>query len=191
MNEPGFADAARPLPVLVLRLRMLPYSIGHELLLRQSKNPLLGSLDAFNNLPLVEQCSALILAALICSRSWKEMDAPFKRNRLWGWLIKWGCNWDLEASNFLAYRVMGSTLPRVLPPDKDQDGRVPGGDYLARLLPFVNFNFDCPLGLAHWVYFCHLEANGEGQCRIENEVEREVRELEESILKKRGIPCPA
>ena len=63
MSSIVFADALRPSPVRILRLPMRPYSLGHELILLQQRNPLLFlTPDEFGKLT-IEQAAAV---AFLC-----------------------------------------------------------------------------------------------------------------------------
>jgi hypothetical protein len=171
----AFADAARPRRVVILRLPLLDYSVGHEILLTQKRNPMLGQWEDFQSLPLAVQCQSAIQAVSICSRTWEQNKKPESNFWLWQWLIR-KANWPLEMYRFFEYREAGSTFPVCLPPESE--GRSLGSPLMARLAAFTQ-NFDSPLGLAQWLYFSHCETIG--NCKVENDDEREGRESEAKI----------
>lgn len=193
MNPFLFADATRPKPVRVLRLLMLNYSIGHELILQSERNALLS--PEFDSLPVNEKCFAIIRAALICSRSYEENHYPHRWLRLWNFMIVRD-DFFKAIKDFQEYRFKGSTYP--VPPDKeadqiangkDESGRMLGGELLPRLVNFISprakslgfktvFNVD--YGFALHLFFNDLEM--EGRMKIENEREKQVRaELDEHL----------
>ena len=180
MNELAFAAATLPAPRRILRLSLLPYSVGHELILQAGQNPLLDSEDSFNKLTLKEQCGAIIRAVQVCSRTWAQNKRPDKWLKLWGWLIR-NEDFALAIAEFRIYRMEGTLFPRFADSrfSKDTgDGRALGAPPAASLLNFAitRFDnpFDVPLGLLQFLYFSQMEF--EGNCRIENATEREARE---------------
>lgn len=204
----AFADAARPSRAVILHLMMQPYSIGHELLLTQENNPLLLPHWDFLKLPAQQRKLAVIRAAWICCRTWKEnLEKPFGRLFMARWkLYNWQTDYALAIADFQNYRTEGSTFPAVGKPEGD--GRLFGSPFLSRLLAFVGVNqIDMPLGMAQWMYFASAEA--EGLCKVLNEHEQKVQdeldeiktnglkaeekarieELMQAAMKERGITC--
>lgn len=207
MNELAFADCARPAPVSILRLELLPYSIGHEVLLLHERNSLLlKSEESFAQLPLANQIFAVKRAALICSQTWKENGSRQQWLRLWGWMTR-NADYSLAAVDLRNYLTAGRALPR--PPSKhachvlygkdDEKGRALGSPLMARIYNYVcanlgKFNltpataWDAPLSLAGMLYFAELESAG--NMRIENdaeaaeqaELERIEREIEQEKM---------
>jgi hypothetical protein len=200
-NNAAFADAARPARAVVLRLPMLPYSIGHELLLTQEANPLVGSWVDFLKLPMDRQIYSVIRAATICSKTWEENKKPDRWTRLWLWLNR-NSDYPFEIANFRNYREAGSTFPAIGAPTSD--GRFLGSPFLARLLAFHGVDsFDVPLGYAQWLYFAHAEQ--EGACKVLNDNEASAKQLVENFpddekqriaklmkerMKAKGVKCP-
>lgn len=73
MHDFAFAECARPARFAVLGCPLLPYTIGHEILLWRYQNPLLGlTREQFDALPATEQVAALTRAVTICTRTWRE-----------------------------------------------------------------------------------------------------------------------
>jgi hypothetical protein len=168
----AFADSARPKSVVILSLRMLPYSIGHEILLIQSRNPIAGDFDAFCKLELGAQLAALAEAVWICARNWEGNQLPEPRFKLWKWrrsIRK--ANWNESIIEFMRYRAEGSTFPSIMP--AEGEGRAFGSPFLARLSAHAQGNLDMPLGMAHWMYFANAELLG--NVKVENEDETSVR----------------
>lgn len=177
----AFAEATRPRPRRILRVPLLPYSIGHELILQQRKNPLLY--EGFPLIPEKEQHIAIIEAVLICSRTWEQNSKPERGLKIWLWLIRKD-NFKKAAIEFMQYRADGSSCPRIAPPDREDDGRALGAPFHCRVLAYAapifgKAVFDKALGMLQWMYFAWAES--EGQCRIENDFERQVREETEQI----------
>lgn len=197
MNDLAFADCARPAPVSVLRLELLPYSIGHEVLLLNERNPLLlETAESFADLPMANRIFAVKRAALVCSQTWRENHARQRWLRLWGWVTR-NADYSLAAIDMRNYMIAGRRLP--MPPSKhacdvlygkdDEKGRAMGSPLMAQLFNFVSKNmdrfaltpataWDAPLSLAGMLHFAELEADG--RMRVENEAE----EAERSALDK-------
>lgn len=179
MQETLFADAARPATAVILRLRLLDYSIGHEILLQRQRNPLVTlSWEDFNKLKLTEQITALLRAVLVCSQTWEQNKKPQKWVWLWSWLNRKE-NYPLAIADFFNYRLSGSTFPVTTKLGESEAGRRFGGPLLARVIDKVaplygRETMDCPLGFSYWLYFSAMEA--EGCVKIENQEERQTRE---------------
>ena len=182
MHEQTFANSFRPSKTTVLKLPMLTFSIGHELLLIGRSNPMLAyNLDSFKELSIVEKSRALIEAAIICYDDKNEKaNALIENAKAW---VKAASDVDLdsELTKFYAYRDEGSLdLPTVKQP---RTQGVPyhyfGAPELARLVNYVaefhelmlkthfeSSPLNFPLGLAKILYSTHLEC--QGQIWIEN-----------------------
>jgi len=201
MLDTAFADAARPARRVILNLLMADYSLGHELLLLQQRNPLVMMNGAeFNALPIVAQIQSVTRAALICCRSWSENKGSHRWLGFWRWKNR-RADYPLAIAEFRNYRESGSTFPNILPPE--ESGRALGAPYFARLTAYACARFgasamDQPLGLVQWCYFASSEE--EGAVRIPNAAETETidevarlsAEIEaEHAAKMKGITCPA
>ena len=183
MHEIAFADAARPARWVVLKLTLLDYSIGHELLLWQERNPLVTyTAESFAEIDLAEKIQALLHAVSVCERTWDGNRKPIKWFRLWMWLNR-HADYLAEIEKFREYRNGNADLPTVRMP------RTGGGNFhyfgapeAARLLNYVSqFHpnvvsnpFDFPLGLARMLYSTHAET--EGNLWVENYHDRKVKE---------------
>jgi hypothetical protein len=204
MNDLAFADCARPTPVAILRLALMPYSLGHEVLLLKERNPfVMCHVEQFSDLPLEQQIYAVKRAALICSQGWRSNHGRQKWLRLWGWLTS-KSDYALAIAEFRNYLNEGRMLPsppsrhavEVLYGKEDEKGRAMGSPLAAQLYNYVcanlgKFNvtpataWDAPYSLAGMLYFAELESAG--QIRIENaaeageqaELEKIQREIEE------------
>ena len=166
---------------------MQPYSIGHELILLQECNPLLGDLSFFNELPLDQRCHAVVRAVQVCARTWEENKHPDRWLRLWCWLIRRE-DPAFAALEFRSYREEGSSMPGIKP--EKNDGRELGSPFLARLIAFAGPIFgaavyDVPLGMAQWLYFAEMEFQGcvKVKNRFDLQVEAEIRQHEEDYRK--------
>jgi hypothetical protein len=200
MHDLAFADAARPTRVVCLRLPLLPYSVGHELILWNQRNPLLlASRDEFNALPIFEQRKALIKAVIACYRNWGDNNKPEKGLRLWLWLIR-KTDWAVAVAEFRNYLESGRSLVPALSNDaRDKEvydiangesshgaGRALGAPFIAQLVLFatstlripINAAYDLPFSVIGNLYYTQLEADG--RLNIENQKEAEIRaEMEE------------
>lgn len=182
MKELAFAEAARPRPPVILRVLLRPYSLGHEIILMEEQNALLASKELFESFPVENQIASVMRAALVCSKSWEENQRRDKWTRLWGWMIR-NDDFKQAAEDFRSYRETGSTAPNVLPPS-DNSGRELGAAFLARITLFAvklfgDGAYDKPFGWLQWLYLTECES--EDSLRIENRLERQIREEEAEI----------
>jgi hypothetical protein len=148
VHEISFADAVRPTPVVVLKLPLRPYSLGHEALLWHLQNPLLThSWSQFNELSLQQQINSVLDAVWICANTWKQNQGePFRRLKLkiWRWRLE-GENFPLGIAEFRNYLAAGRKLPNgptehaleVLYPKDEIRGRAPGSALLAQLYSYA------------------------------------------------------
>lgn len=188
MHDEAFADAARPAPRCILKLPMLPYSIGHEIILTRQRNDLVClSWDKFADLSPEHQQFALKQACLVCYRTWKQNANPERWLRLWSWIIR-KTDWALAVAEFRTYRFEGMMFPPVPDPrfvqgktGDEEAGRTLGSPLMARLIHYLRSNgipetaiMDYPLGRAAFEYFAYLEENG--RINVENSDEAETRE---------------
>lgn len=190
-HDAAFADAARPMRCVILRLALRPYSIGHEIILQQKLNPLLS--PDFFKLPETKQRQALIWAVDICSQTWAENNSTpstwlerWRHNRAWN---KWEkatnalteIDWRIAIADFINYRNAGLQAPKV-EPTEGASGRTMGAPFLASLIQFLiqkmgkteDRAYDCPLSLAKFHYY--TDAESEGHLKIPNQNEMDFDE---------------
>lgn len=106
-----WSQSAFPVEPAVLKLRLRPYSCGHEILLCQIQSPFVcgGDADWFD----------LFVAVLICSNTFAEgrnlVSSPRKVRmfcRFWKWALKLSrCNLQAELASFNQYLSDGSWSP--------------------------------------------------------------------------------
>lgn len=188
MHEHIFANAAHAEGAVVLKLSLRPFSIGHEILLWKSKNPLVTyNPGGFAELSKDVQRQKLFAACLICERSWAQNRRGFKWVRLAAYFRR-HCKTDAEVAKFREYRAAGTMdfattrMPRV--------GNAPfhyfGAPDEARLLMFVTRGglyrdfgyespFDFPIGLARQLYSAQAEAEGNLWIKNYQDIENEAR----------------
>lgn len=190
MHDSAFAEAARPTRCSILRLPLLDYSIGHELLLFRQNNPLLFTKEGFDSITPDAQCAAVIRGVLICSRTWSENKKAHKWLRVWNWFNR-NADFPLAIAEFRNYRESGSSFlpsPSEIADDiangEKKEGRRLGSPFMARLYNFVcalpdreikvhgESAFDFPMGFATHLYFSHLEV--EGSLKVQNENELDI-----------------
>lgn len=169
MHDADFADAFRPPRFSVLGLGLMDYTIGHELVLWQRRNPLVATTrEEFDGLPWNAKIKALSQAVLICCRR----EPCFAS--LWGRRCA-KLDLDVEIGKFRDYRAAGSLdLPTAkMPKTQGHPYHYFGGPELARLINYVTrrhsvmiqthfegspLNF--PLGLARMLYLVDVESDG-------------------------------
>jgi len=191
MHETTFADAFTPARATVLGVELLTFSIGHEIILWQRRNPLvIYTPESFKELPLAEKTKALGEAVQICSIKAKE------DGKKWGNEVA-AMDLDVETDKWQAYRASGSLdLPTVKQPR--QSSNTPfhyfGAPELARLINYVTTShamliathfkgspLEFPLGLAKILYSTHLEC--EGAIWVENWQDAENKRQKEAYEK--------
>lgn len=204
MHELLFADAIRPPAVSVLKLLMLNYSVGHEIVLLSRRNPLVMADPAdFAKLPGEDQRAAIIFAADCCCQSWTEYHAAYSAIDQRQVESKWK-DWrkaiadeDYPAAieTWRGYRAAGSlSFPTEEMPSTGGDFRYFGQPELASLFNFLTITcrlaevqaFDYPLGLARMRRLAWLES--EGAARVQNATEVEIARRREEYLKAHPEP---
>lgn len=190
MNDIAFADAARPARRVILNLLMADYSIGHELLLLQQRNPLvIMSEQEFNGLATSDKVSAISRAALACCQTWGKRNNPHRWLTYWRWKNR-NTDYALAIADFQNYRHLGSTMPTLL--EIEGPKKHLGIPHLARILNHVR-DFDMPLGLAQWLYYSQAEVEGSVNVKTEHQsqVESAMDEMTAQILKEqKEKSCP-
>lgn len=191
MQAMAFAEATRPRPRRILRVRLHDYSLGHEILFYRTNSPFLS--EEFETLPDSVKREAIIQAVSICSRTWEENKKPECWLRLWLWLIR-NDNFDHAIQEFIQYRAEGSSCPALKQIPHVDEARTLGAPFHARLLTFAAplFGptvFDQPFGMLVWMYFAQLESDERVQVKsdVDFQKERELAEWEAEMLKKRGL----
>lgn len=121
MHDALLADSALPRQRVCLRLPLLTYSIGHEILLWHARNPILIFSDRdWQAITWEKKKSWLRKAVLICHNDWRGNQKVEKWLRLWHWMID-RCDWALEMAEFRNYlmehRLVMQTLSAAVPED--------------------------------------------------------------------------
>lgn len=197
MHDCAFAAAVRPARQVILKLPMRPYSLGHEIVLLGQGNPLVTlTREGFNGLPLIQQLQAIGQAAWTCSNTWRENQGQpllWLKSKIWERNNR-RSDFALAIADFRNYREAGCSYPptptaeadTIANGDESGKGREIGGPFLARLYNHIaalpdreilvhgSSAFDFPMGFATFLYFSHLEA--EGELKIENSKEAQIRE---------------
>lgn len=193
MHDFEFSQAVRPPQSRVLRLTLRDYSIGHEIRLLQSHNPLLASREYFDGLPTIIQRAAVIRAVLVCCQTWAQSKRPHRWLRLWGWLNR-KADFALAIAEFRNYRAAGTLLPPLTGEYADlicngaqeRKGRALGAPFLSRLvnfvsaLPAVREPMDMPFGHASFLYLTAME--GDGSLKIANQQETETQPAVDGMI---------
>jgi hypothetical protein len=150
MDASAYHNAAVPGPFKVLRTKLLPYSLGHHLLLSLIESPFItGDAPTYDD---------LAIAVVICSRPYQEAKAWIHANtkllrlalRSFEWRVSGKLNplvWiglrkprvinlKYEASEFARYKTDGSHVPYYSIPESTSE-------------------FSCPLAHAVWASLLH------------------------------------
>lgn len=174
---------------------MARYSVGHDLLLLNKRNPFVLLNDAgFNQLPIVEQCAAVIQGALICCQNWEHNQTAHKWLGLWRWKNR-NPDYPQAIANFRAYRNAGCASVPTESVEGNQS-RSLGSPFHAALIQFLiqkmgateSQAFDYPMGMAKVHYYTHAESEGciripnadeigfDEYCRVEDEKAAKAKE---------------
>lgn len=169
-HEREWAEAAFPPDVTVLKLRLRPYSCGHELTLSQAGSPFLTGAREPTFLD-------LMLAVLVCSQTFAEGRKILQQRSgggmavsLWGLLARRTRDKFAEETKFIDYLTRGTWSP----PTAKTIGR--GISYrelkaprVWRLVPFLCRHaglseaqaWDYPVARANALYAAELDRTGE------------------------------
>lgn len=185
MHELALADAISQKPTTVFGLRLLPFTIGHELLLWKMQNALATySIRSFGELSEMEQSRALARAVLICCHRGPRWT------RWWSIQCR-RMNLAEEVGKFREYRAMGSMDLPTKPIPRSDTGHFHylGAPELARLINYVSTHqkafmvahFDgtplnFPFGLARILYLTHLESEGNIWVKNSHDIENEMKQ---------------
>lgn len=180
MHEPLLAQAALPEPVACFGLMLRPFSLGHELALVRSENPL--SIVSPGETVTREDLAA---AAYICCQPWAEISGKTRSRFLfafkqWAWRRRTrNLDFDAELAAFKVYQLQHSA---AFPPSEVRRAgvtyaRQSGSPYLLVLHQFIverlklseDQAWDYPLGLAKMRRQASLEE--EGKIEIKNQQE--------------------
>ncbi len=189
MHEKLFASAVLPEKPVVLKLPLLPYSLGHELFLFRRNNPILLLDDTeLLSLPVDVRIQSIIDAVDICSQQWAELHRSpsnwrerFKLKRIWAkWERALKCEqndlnyYTNQIASFRAYIAVGKQdFPGHIPDDAEGESSYVGAPESLRLYQFLCAHvpaaelatygtsaWDFPYGLARMQFSAHLESDG-------------------------------
>lgn len=199
MKERDWAHAAFPEATTVLRLRLRPYSCGHEITLCQIESPFLtGQRD-----PAITD---LMLAALVCSQTFADGQKLLRDPKaggwqvsFWRWLALKNPNHYAEEIRFTEYLSAGTWSPPTVRNNE------PGMTYRElkaprawRLIPFLCRNLglteaqalDFPLARANAYFAAEADregtidlASGEGDHTTEGRLLAHLKDLEDRAAK--------
>lgn len=172
----NYLSAESPKLVAVLKLPLLPLSIGHLILLEQCGNPFLDPSESITST--IFCLPRLIEAAIICSHSYERARwlnynpvLPLTTS-IWRWRIR-KCDTIKEAQIFKEYIREGLREPIIRP----GNGRIPGTPWYLQLKQFLMLiegksesealNFSYRKAVVE--YFAHYEL--QGQCEVRNSQE--------------------
>ncbi len=119
MHADWYQAAVPDDPPTVLKLRLRPYSLGHEILLQRFGSPLTEQIPKNPNTQIPNLADALVLACLICSQTFngalKTLRSPFLGWLLtfWHWRLGKKVDWARELAAFAGYRSKGMWWPET------------------------------------------------------------------------------
>jgi hypothetical protein len=174
-TDEAFLAAVMPEPVTLLHQPLLPYSLGHQIILERMRSPFL-----FPREKEIPDADDLFLGVYICRHRYEEAQAALAQSqaefreiiRKW---VKF-CGKELTELavlecmlTFQQYVNAGGAQPRFRPIQRAGYGpaRTPGAPTNCVLLAYLlehGFSrseaLNCPLGMAKWLFCAHLEAKG-------------------------------
>lgn len=167
MHAAWFSAAIPDSTAICLKLPLLPYCLGHEILLQRLNSPLIAP-SAFSLEP-----SALILAVLICSQPYESglraIHSPWLTVflRFWRWRLGRRIDWTAELQRYVAHRRAGLWMPECNPP-AGGSGRTLEAPWQFRLLMILmrDFHFtesaalNYPIAKAHILFAAHGDMEG-------------------------------
>lgn len=177
---------------------MLPYSLGHELILLQQRNPLMYS--GFESLHPEFQKVAIKRAVSVCARNWIQNQKSDPFFNLWSWRVR-NYNFALSIADWNNYRAAGSASPPTESVEYENGSRSLGAPLSAAMIQFLIQNmgltearaYDYPIGLCKFHYYTNAER--EGGIKIINAAELSFEEYcrkeDEKAAQLKGSPCPA
>jgi len=123
MHADWYQAAVPDDPPVVLKLRLRPYSLGHEILLQRFGSPLVRDASDVKNgnsaLRVPHLADSLVLASLVCSQTFsgalKTLRSPFLGWLLifWHWRLGKKVDWAREVVTFTNYRATGMWWPET------------------------------------------------------------------------------
>jgi hypothetical protein len=203
-TESAFLDAAFPAPVRLLGQDLEPYSLIHEMLLRQHGNVFLEpSSGDWGSERII---SHLFMGAFICCHRYPELLTMLRRPDLPEISREWREEFKSKSKKkhfeevvervrlFRRYVNEGQACPEFSPIKRRGARPNRGGSpWLLRLFKtltgHLNFSpteaYNCPYGYAQWLYLGHWE--GEGTVRIVTIEEKQKEKLVHLEAAKLGL----
>ena len=191
--DPIFQNAATATPPVVMGLQLLPFSLGHSIILEAIEHPAVTGDSALD-------MDALALGVAVCSKDYETgreifignpeiwlNDAPRWARKFRGKKSDW---WAAQANAWDEYLIDYNTIPEVWEPGAgDGDGEAPpdlaapwqfhiiralGRDGLLRGIQYGPTAWDVPLNMAYCLY-CTI---GEAKDRLDVMTEEDRRAVE-------------
>lgn len=168
MQDAAFIEAAEPRPHRVLGLELLPFSIGHFILLQKHESVFVSQSGGTIGI------EDLLLAVLICSQSYEDAKKSLT-SRWLKWFVKyWGwrsrkLNIFEEAKGLKEYMAELEKTPDVVRSESKGDGG--GMPWICTLRVFLMADLhmtnaeimDYPLVLAQWDFYAFQALRGNDQ----------------------------
>lgn len=185
-SEAAFLEAAVPEPVILLRQQLLPYSLGHDILLHRAGSPFVTRVA-------VPDLDDLYLAVLVCCQTYKEAMATWRlpeeewREKLQRWKKLVGPVSTITAMemvvDFQKYIADGCKCPRFREVLRAGQGarRRPGANWRVILMNCLTGDLNWtreealnePLAAAQWAYCAWWERKGTIHLATEDARERQ------------------
>ena len=175
----AYVNAAVPDTATILGKPLLPFSLGHQILLERFDS----AYSIFSTEP--KTFADLILSVFICSQTYERalaaLASPWRtlRFRLWG--IRCGKKWNplTTARSFESYIASGTQTPNFAA--TESGGSQPGSPFpqwvkvnlMAHLGLSETEALNKPYSLAVWDYLTYWESQGKGQI-VTDDFDRDV-----------------
>jgi hypothetical protein len=166
--EAAFLEAALPEPLTLLHQQLLPYSVGHEIILRRLKSPFI-----FGQTYSKEALAGKLFSAVhVCCHTYDECVTTLRNPHLEENFARWRnlCGRFDPApvtAAFVNYLAAGRSCPEYVRKSIGQSFR-PGAPFILCLLQVLQGELGfsrsealaCPFGLAQWHYCAFWESQG-------------------------------
>jgi hypothetical protein len=138
MHEAMLSQAALPQTPRIFRVKLLPYTLGHELHLHRRQSPFVTmKWDEIGRLTRGEKLASTMQAVEVCSRDFRSNCTPPRFWGLWRRMAEW-CDLDLATRELWNYlQAAGVAFDAELPDIEGYKSRFIGAPEVLRMYRFV------------------------------------------------------
>lgn len=196
--EKQFLEALIPEPVVVLGVRLRPFSLGHSLFLQRQGNKFLASSPVQGTVK--DFLDDLVTGVAICSSTWRENLKAFSTGSIVEDVARWNLNvekqleetkeqidWERECQIFNDYIVTGTRTPPFtrdrrrpsLPGEPENKSSLPSVEIIrVALMAKLGMShaeiMDLPLAQVMWDFLAYEELYGKSGLKITTEASEQI-----------------